>query len=103
MPEQTSILTPVAFDAGGTSIRPIFGPLSLQNPADLALFGNYHVTSGVAGANVTVTNGNGRAALLSDIGGHARPSSGTGPVTLITPHRGADQKTATAAPKNPLP
>ena len=102
IPEQTSILVPVAFDEGGTFIRPIYGPLSLQNPSGLALFGNYHVTAGVTGTNVPITPSNDRAPLLLDIDGQARPTLAASPI-LQTPHRGADQKTATAAPTNPLP
>jgi hypothetical protein len=104
MPEQTSILVPVAFDEGGTFIRPIYGPLALQNPTGLALFGNYHVTAGVEGRNVnTAASDFDRASLLFDVDGHLRPTTGATSDTLLTPHRGADQKTSTAAPTNPLP
>ena len=107
IPEQTSILVPVAFDEGGTFIRPIYGPLSLQNPSGLALFGNYHVTAGVIGTNVDVVVANfDRARLLFDIDGQARPDNNPANpanLRLVDPHRGADYKTATAAPTNPLP
>jgi hypothetical protein len=101
IPEPTSILTPVAFDEGGTFIRPIFGPLTLQNPSGLALFGNYHVTAGLEGANVPLTLE--RTPLLFDIDGEPRPDNGVPATQIVAPHRGADQKTATDAPTNPLP
>jgi hypothetical protein len=106
-PEQTSILVPLAFDEGGTFVRPMFGPLTLQNPASgLTLFGNYHVTAGVNGANVPLTglgvNVN-RSTLLFDLDHQSRPSLGAPATQLTTPHRGADQKTALAAQRNPLP
>ena len=107
IPEQTSILVPVAFDEGGTFIRPIYGPLSLQNPSGLALFGNYHVSAGVTGRNVDVAVENfDRARLLFDIDGQARPTNDAADpanLRLVTPHRGADEKTATAPPTDPLP
>ncbi len=104
--EQTSIMVPQAFDEGGTFIRAMFGPLSLQNPAGLALFGNYHVTTGVNGANVPLNGlavGVDRSSLLFDIDHQPRPSTGTPPTQLTNPHRGADHKNASAAPTNPLP
>ncbi len=100
-PEQTSILTPIAFDEGGTFIRPMFGPLTLQDPADQEFFGNYHVTVGEPGQDVPLNGG--RAPLLFDIDGQARPSLGAPATQIVAPDRGADEKTATAAPTNPIP
>jgi hypothetical protein len=104
-----AIDTPVAFDEGGTFIRPIFGPLTLQDPASLMLIGNYHVTAGVnGGANgggpvpLTGPGGISRAALRFDLDGQARPSNAT--QINAGADRGADHKLAVvAAQTNPLP
>jgi large repetitive protein len=101
MLEQGSILVPAAFDEGGTFVRPIFGPLTLQNPTTLALTGNYHVTAGVDGSSVPL---NGlpvnvdRTALIFDIDGDARPTAGLPATSLTTPDQGADEFAAAALP-----
>ncbi len=98
-PEQTSILTPVAFDEGGTFIRSSYGPLTLQNPANQAFFGDYHVNLGVVGASLNAAYGGLGSvppALLFDFDHQSRPSGLAG---ANGPHRGADQAVAVAPPQ----
>jgi hypothetical protein len=94
----TAIQVPAALDEGGNFIRPQFGPLSLQTAGGASFFGNYHVTTGVAGANLNTTYGgaaNVPGTLLFDVDSEPRPAA--------TPHRGADQKQAAVPPVTPIP
>jgi len=97
--EATLISTPAAFDEGGNFIRAQYGPLTLEDPNSTPanqLFGDYHLTAGVAGAALcgggstslfgqANCNGNNNAplSLLHDYDGDARPTT--------APDRGADE------------
>jgi len=90
------IAVPAAFDEGGNFIRPQFGPLTLFQ-ASGALWGDYHVSSGVVGQGLNTLFGGAASVpgtLLMDYDRQARPQA--------TPHRGADQA-ATTTPPAPAP
>jgi hypothetical protein len=98
-----TILVPAAFDEGGNWIRPLFGPLTLNQP-DGTFYGNHHVTAGVNGQNLTTFYGSVGAippALGTDFDGEVRPLGGAG--TGGPADRGADEKLAAPAPTTPVP
>jgi FtsP/CotA-like multicopper oxidase with cupredoxin domain len=106
-PETTTIQTPAAFDEGGNFIRPLFGPLTLVNPATGRLIGDYHVTAGVAGQWLSGVGGlfptvaSIPTSLRRDFDGDARVD----PVfpRAFEPHRGADQVTVAPGPVQGAP
>jgi hypothetical protein len=101
MPEHTiGIQVPAAFDEGGNFIRPLFGPLTLNNPAGGAFFGNYHVTAGVRGAALNAIFNQVPDVLQFDFDRQPRAAA---PSQGPNPHRGADEKLAPPAPTTPIP
>jgi hypothetical protein len=98
--ETGTILVPAAFDEGGNFIRPLFGPLTLAQPAG-TYYGNRHVTAGVNGQALNqVFNGVGNVpgTLTTDFDGEARTLNASNP-----PDRGADEKLTAPAPTTPVP
>jgi hypothetical protein len=87
------ISVPAALDEGGNFVRPQFGPLSLETANSASFFGNYHLTSGQAGAGLGSLYTTVPGALLVDFDQQARPAA---------PARGADESIG-APPTTPLP
>ncbi len=97
--QPAQILAPPAFDEGGNFIRPLFGPLTLTNPATGLPFGDYHLTAGVAGQ--WLSGDDGLYEDLSDVPlslAVDRDGDPRLPRPIVTPHRGADQVPPPGAP-----
>ncbi|HKK05400.1 MAG TPA: choice-of-anchor Q domain-containing protein [Gammaproteobacteria bacterium] len=77
MPEATTSLAPaVAFDEGGNFIDIRFGPLTLNDPATGAAYGDYHLQSGspaIDSGDTTIVYNGALSELLLDMDGQTRP------------------------------